>query len=216
MNPKTTCSICPPVCYTGYSERTPLAFSSLTQQRSFALWEKPLSHLFFRQRVTYELSTLHVNLSCAASHAVIHYTIDGTEPTADSPIYHREAGLIPVKHTDGAESITIRAFAQADGLQPSDTVAFTYRFACRPKGVFRHSLLREPSDTAAGLIRIEDFDLDRMYLIIGQKRAALIDAGWDYDGNLPALCHALTGGLPVDLLIAHGHPDHVAQAGKIY
>ena len=64
---------------------------------------------------TYELSTLHVNLSCAASHAVIHYTIDGTEPTADSPIYHREAGLIPVKHTDGAESITIRAFAQADG-----------------------------------------------------------------------------------------------------
>ena len=50
---------------------------------------------------TYELSTLHVNLSCAASHAVIHYTIDGTEPTADSPIYHREAGLIPVKHTDG-------------------------------------------------------------------------------------------------------------------
>ena len=64
------------------------------------------------------------------------------------------------------------------------------------------------------LIRIEDFDLDRMYLIIGQKRAALIDAGWDYDGNLPALCHALTGGLPVDLLIAHGHPDHVAQAGK--
>ena len=58
---------------------------------------------------TYELSTLHVNLSCAASHAVIHYTIDGTEPTADSPIYHREAGLIPVKHTDGVESITIRA-----------------------------------------------------------------------------------------------------------
>ena len=164
---------------------------------------------------TYELSTLHVNLSCAASHAVIHYTIDGTEPTADSPIYHREAGLIPVKHTDGAESITIRAFAQADGLQSSDTVAFTYRFACRPKGVFRHSLLREPSDTAAGLIRIEDFDLDRMYLIIGQKRAALIDAGWDYDGDLPALCHALTGGLPVDLLIAHGHPDHVAQAGNL-
>ena len=82
---------------------------------------------------TYELSTLHVNLSCAASHAVIHYTIDGTEPTADSPIYHREAGLIPVKHTDGAESITIRAFAQADGLQPSDTVAFTYRFAAAPR-----------------------------------------------------------------------------------
>ena len=67
------------------------------------------------------------------------------------------------------ESVTIRAFAQADGLQPSDTVAFTYRFACRPKGVFRHSLLRESSDTVAGLIRIEDFDLDRMYLIIGQK-----------------------------------------------
>ena len=82
---------------------------------------------------TYELSTLHVNLSCAAPHAVIRYTTDGTEPTSNSPVYHREAGLIPVKHTDGVESVTIRAFAQADGLQPSDTVAFTYRFACRPK-----------------------------------------------------------------------------------
>ena len=28
---------------------------------------------------TYELSTLHVNLSCAAPHAVIRYTTDGTE-----------------------------------------------------------------------------------------------------------------------------------------
>ena len=65
---------------------------------------------------TYELSTLHVNLSCAAPHAVIRYTTDGTEPTSNSPVYHREAGLIPVKHTDGVESVTIRAFAQADGL----------------------------------------------------------------------------------------------------
>ena len=44
---------------------------------------------------TYELSTLHVNLSCAAPHAVIRYTTDGTEPTSNSPVYHREAGLIP-------------------------------------------------------------------------------------------------------------------------
>ena len=32
---------------------------------------------------TYELSTLHVNLSCAAPHAVIRYTTDGTEPTSN-------------------------------------------------------------------------------------------------------------------------------------
>lgn len=163
---------------------------------------------------TYELSALHVNLSCASPDAVIRYTVDGTEPTADSPIYRRENGLIPVRHADGCESVTIRAYAQTDGCAPSDAVSFTYRFACRPRGVFRHSLLREPSDSAAGLIRIEDFDLDRMYLVIGRERAALIDAGWDYDGDLPALCHALTGGLPVDLLIAHGHPDHIAQADR--
>ena len=82
---------------------------------------------------TYELSTLHVNLSCAAPHAVIRYTTDGTEPTSNSPVYHREAGLIPVKHIDGVKSVTIRAFAQADGLQPSDTVAFTYVLPAAPK-----------------------------------------------------------------------------------
>ena len=161
---------------------------------------------------TFESSSIHVDLSCVTSDAVIHYTIDGSHPTTESPVYCRENGLIPVRYDGQHAAIELRAFAQAPGLAPSRKVCFTYHFASRPKGVFRHQMLREPSATAAELIRIEDFDLDKMFLVIGTGRAVLIDAGWDETGDLPALCHELTGGLPVDLVIAHAHPDHIAQA----
>lgn len=163
---------------------------------------------------TFEFSSIHVDLSCMSPDAVIYYTTDGSQPTTDSAVYHRENGLIPIKSCKPHDTITLRAFAQAPGLAPSRTVDFTYRFACRPKGSFRHQMLREPSDSAAGLIRIEDFDLDKMFLVIGKTRAVLIDAGWDETGDLPALCSELTGGLPVDLVIAHGHPDHIGQAAR--
>lgn len=50
-----------------------------------------------------------------------------------------------------------------------------------------------------------------MYLLVGTERALLIDAGWDETGDLPGLCRELSGGLPVDLAVAHGHPDHIGQ-----
>lgn len=163
---------------------------------------------------TFEFSSIHVNLSCATPGAKIYYTTDGSQPTEASPVFRRADGLIPVKYAPGREAVTIRAFAQAENCAPSRTAEFTYRFACRPRGAYRHELLREPSEQAAGLIRIEDFDLDKMYLVIGRARAVLIDAGWDETGDLPALCEELSGGLPVDLLIAHGHPDHIGQAQR--
>ena len=163
---------------------------------------------------TYEVSTIHVDLACATGNAKIYYTTDGTEPTVDSAIYDRTAGLIPLRHCPGQDTIEIRAFAQAEGCTPSRIVCFTYRFACWQKGTFRHQMLREPSSKAAGIIRILDFDLDKMYLVIGQERAVLVDAGWDETGDLPGLCRELAGDRPVDLIVAHGHPDHIAQTDR--
>lgn len=160
----------------------------------------------------FEFSTIHVDLSSATPGARVHYTLDGSEPTMDSPVYIRAEGLLPLRGEHGADiRHTLRAFAEADGREPSPVVTFTYRFCCPVNGTYRHQLLREPTADAAGLIRIEDFDLDKMYLLVGTERALLIDAGWDETGDLPGLCRELSGGLPVDLAVAHGHPDHIGQ-----
>lgn len=160
----------------------------------------------------FEFSTIHVDFSSATPGARVHYTLDGSEPTMDSPVYIRAEGLLPLRGEHGADiRHTLRAFAEADGREPSPVVTFTYRFCCPVNGTYRHQLLREPTADAAGLIRIEDFDLDKMYLLVGTERALLIDAGWDETGDLPGLCRELSGGLPVDLAVAHGHPDHIGQ-----
>lgn len=163
---------------------------------------------------TFEFSPIHINLSCATSGARIHYTLDGSEPTEESPVYLRQTGLLPLQSgLKSGQPCVVRAFAEADGLERSRIISFTYRFCCRQKGAYRHEMLREPAANTTGIIRIEDYALDKMYLVIGTKRAVLIDAGWDAQGDLPALCAELTGGaLPVDLIVAHGHPDHIAQA----
>lgn len=161
----------------------------------------------------FEFSSIHVDLSCAMPNASIHYTLDGSTPTESSPVYSRADGLLPLRGIHGQDvAHTIRAVTIAEGCAPSDVVAFTYRFCCPPKGVFRHQFLRELSADTAALVRIEDFDLDKMYLLIGTERAVLIDAGWDKEGDLPGLCRTLIGrDIPLDLVIAHGHPDHIAQ-----
>ena len=161
----------------------------------------------------FSFSTIHVDLSCATPSARVHYTLDGSEPTMESPVYVRAEGLLPLRGEHGTDTVrVIRAFAEADGREPSAAATFTYRFCCPARGTYRHQILREPSAEAPGLIRIEDFDLDKMYLVIGTERAVLIDGGWDEGGDLPGLCRDLAGGLPVDLAVAHGHPDHIAQA----
>ena len=158
-------------------------------------------------------SSIHIDLSCMTPGARIHYTVDGSEPTMDSPVYHRACGLIALPGVHGTDTVhTVHAFAEADGMQPSRTATFTYRLCCRPAGTYRHTLLCEPTANSAGIIRIEDYDLDKMYLVVGTKRAVLIDAGWDETGDLPSLCRDLIGDdRPLELVVAHAHPDHIAQ-----
>ena len=94
---------------------------------------------------TFESSSIHIDLACVTPGARIHYTVDGSQPTADSPVYRRELGLLLLKGRETQE-ITIAAFAEADGLDASPIVRFHYTFNCCPKGVFRHELLRYYSD----------------------------------------------------------------------
>lgn len=163
----------------------------------------------------YEYSTVHVDLACASAGAVIYYTLDGSEPAENGIIYKRSNGLIPLPQDPEKEKIyKLRTFACSEGREPSCTVTYTFRIIGRQHGRYLHQFMREPSADTLGIVRIEDYDLDKMFLIIGSKRAVLIDAGWDYEGDLPALCSSLCGGLPVDLIVAHGHPDHVAQVAN--
>ncbi|MBQ6520142.1 MAG: BspA family leucine-rich repeat surface protein [Anaerolineaceae bacterium] len=66
-----------------------------------------------------------VTITCETEGAVIHYTTDGTEPTADSPVY---SGPIPV-----TESLTIKAVAVKDGLADSPVVSAVYTILPVPK-----------------------------------------------------------------------------------
>lgn len=50
------------------------------------------------------------------------------------------------------------------------------------------------------------------YLVVGEKRAALIDCGWGY-GDLEEVVRSLTD-LPVVLLLSHAHPDHIGGAAQ--
>ncbi len=60
---------------------------------------------------------------------------------------------------------------------------------------------------------IEDSSLDSMYLVLGNAKAALIDTGMG-TGDLKSYVNNLAGGLPVIVLVTHGHIDHSSQAGQ--
>ncbi len=62
-----------------------------------------------------------VDLASAVPGAVIRYTVDGSEPTADSPVY---GGSIAV--TDKIGTTTVKARVFADGYRPSDVFSYDY------------------------------------------------------------------------------------------
>ncbi len=58
---------------------------------------------------------------------------------------------------------------------------------------------------------INEFDVDNQYLLIGKDRALLIDTGTGFY-DIKATVEKLTS-LPYDVVITHGHPDHVGMIG---
>ncbi|MDU4927909.1 MBL fold metallo-hydrolase, partial [Clostridium sp.] len=51
-----------------------------------------------------------------------------------------------------------------------------------------------------------------MYLIVGKRRAVLLDTGFGL-GSLKSYVKTLTS-LPYDVVVSHGHLDHAGGAGE--
>ena len=62
------------------------------------------------------------------------------------------------------------------------------------------------------IYRIFGFSTELMYLVVGDQKAALLDTGSGI-GSLKACVDGLTG-LPITVLITHGHVDHAMGAGE--
>ena len=73
-------------------------------------------------------------------------------------------------------------------------------------------------EIAAGVYRITDVSMTRMYLVVGTEKAAVLDTGVGY-GDLYAFVRTITE-KPLIVLISHGHLDHAMGAdtfpGEVY
>jgi len=141
----------------------------------------------------------------------IHYTWDGTEPTASSPVYDQREVLFIGGVYDGNKGLqtgyTLRAVATKQGMAPSDPVTFSYKVERRDRTAY----LSE--EVAPGVRMIRDSDNDKMFLVRGSKRYALIDSGMGR-GELRNYISQFTGGLPLVVIFTHSHGDHIGQADQ--
>ena len=70
------------------------------------------------------------------------------------------------------------------------------------------------SEAAPDVIRIRDYSGSNCaYMIRGKNKVAVIDTAMG-EGNLNALVEKHSGGLPIELIITHGHADHAFSAGQ--
>lgn len=97
-------------------------------------------------------SAQSVEISCATSGATIHYTVDGTTPTENSPVY---SSAINVSSTT-----TIKAIATATGYNSSDVATATYTIT-EPAATVTYEKITSTSDLKSGdyLIVYEDGNL---------------------------------------------------------
>lgn len=157
----------------------------------------------------YEVAQM-ITLTTPTPGAAIRYTLDGSAPTVDSAAFDPYQ-LIPMQPfgqpvPPGRRTFTIRAATQV-GDQLSVERVFNYELDPRGRDVY------VSHEIAPGIRMIRDYDDDKMYLITGSQRALLIDAGMGA-GDLRAHVEPYRNGLPLDVMITHGHPDHIACMGQ--
>lgn len=151
--------------------------------------------------------TQRVTLLSTTPGATIYYTTDGSHPTSSSSIF--DPYKLPVLEAinDGDRGVTseytIKALAVKEGLKASSVAVFTYRLERRSKDVYLSK------EIYPNIHMIWDFDDTKMYLVVGSQRALLIDAGLG-TGDLRRYVEGLISQLPLDVVITHGHPDHIA------
>ncbi len=143
--------------------------------------------------------------------ATIYYTTDGSIPTKSSFVFDPYKLPVLEAPNDGIKggtfNYTIKALAMKGGMEASDVATFNYVIERRAKDTYVFKELYP------NIYMILDFDDTKMYLIIGSERAMLIDAGLG-TGDLRSVVEKMIGKLPLDVVITHGHPDHIAVMGQ--
>jgi glyoxylase-like metal-dependent hydrolase (beta-lactamase superfamily II) len=141
----------------------------------------------------------------------IHYTWDGSEPTSGSPVYDQHEVLFIGGVYDGNKGLqtgyTLRALAIKEGMAASDPVTFSYRVERRDRTAYISE------EVAPGVRMVRDSDNDKMFLIRGSKRYALVDSGMGR-GELRNYLSQYTGGLPLVVIFTHSHGDHIGQSDQ--
>jgi len=156
-------------------------------------------------------TTESVTLLDADPGATIHYTLDGSVPTAQSPVFNPSRLIFLAGFYDGMRGVkagyTIRAVAIKDGHTNSDVSHFEYV-------IDRHDLTSYTSAEILPAVRmIRDSYNDKMFLIKGTRTWVLIDSGMGR-GNLKAYISRFTGGKPMIVIFTHNHGDHIGQADQ--
>lgn len=163
----------------------------------------------------------YVKLYCPTPGATIHYTTDGTIPTAESPVYTVETKGHINEILSNAQlprkDVVYKAIAMKDGLEASPVQTFVWKLYRPVIDDFQHDLILAKTPTSPAVYRIyNDSESVRAmaWYIEGQQRGMLVDAlQTPYNVlNLKDYIDKNMATLPYSLVIGHTHVDHHAQA----
>ena len=156
-------------------------------------------------------TTESVTLMDADPEAVIHYTWDGSAPNSKSPVYDPLQLLFIGGVYDGGHGLktgyTIRAIAMRAGHTNSDIANFQYVVDRRDRTAY------VSEEVLPGVRMVRDSDNDKMFLVKGSNKFALIDSGQGR-GELEKYLSKYTAGLPIEVIFTHNHGDHIGQADQ--
>ncbi|MFL6578027.1 MAG: MBL fold metallo-hydrolase [Povalibacter sp.] len=187
-----------------------LAATAAEDQHSSSAVTKLSAPTIFPNPGTY-FNTTALALRHEVPDAQIHYTWDGSEPTASSATFDPRSVLFIQGLYEANKGLktgyTLRAVAMKPGMEPSDPATFAYTIERRDRTAYVSEEVRP------GVRMIRDSDNDKMFLIRGSARYALIDSGMGR-GALREYVAQFTGGLPLVTIWTHSHGDHIGQADQ--
>lgn len=141
----------------------------------------------------------------------IHYTFDGSNPNAASPVFDPLQVLFIAGLYDGTRGLragyTIRAIAMKEGAANSNVATFLYTIDRKDRTAY------VSEEVLPGVRMIRDSENDKMFLIHGTQKAVLIDSGMG-TGALKDYVTQYAAGLPIEVIFTHNHGDHVGQADQ--
>ncbi len=143
--------------------------------------------------------------------ATIHYTFDGSLPTSKSPVFEPRQVLFIYGIYEGNHGLkagyTIRAVAMREGHTNSDVADFQFVIDRRDRTAY------VSEEILPGVRMARDSDNDKMFLVTGANKYALIDSGMGR-GDLKSYISQFTGDKPIELIFTHSHGDHIGQADQ--